>query len=470
MKQGNDIDQMRTLQKNIPGPKSIFGWRMNMIRFYRNPFIYSRCLYNTYGKVVALGQGEKPSYVFAFGPELNERILTNPDLFKVSSSLVKIPKDSLLGRMFFNNLIMMSGEKHKQHRRLMQPAFHREQIKTYCNDMVQLTQRLSNSWQENSVIELNHEMKTLTQRIAVKTLFGLYDEAELDQMGRLIHQMTKSLLFVTLAPINLPGTPYNRALRSAEQLNNHVRAMIAEKRLETNATDVLASLIQARDEDGTQLNDDELVGHTFTLYVAGHETTANALTWAVFLLSQHPDILYKLSEELDGTLGGCDPTIEKLGSLSLLDGVIKETLRLLPPAGIGVRITSDSCKLGDFTIPKDTNVFFNQMITHRLPELYDEPDCFKPERWDIIKRSPYEYLPFNAGQHMCIGWNFALQEMKVILAVLLQRFQFSVVHNAKISPNMMMRPKYGMPMYILKPNRQLKQTSVRGTINQLITF
>ncbi|MEM5640848.1 cytochrome P450 [Bacillus toyonensis] len=110
------------------------------------------------------------------------------------------------------------------------------------------------------------------------------------------------------------------------------------------------------------------------------------------------------------------------------------------------------------------------MITHRLPELYDEPDCFKPERWDIIKRSPYEYLPFSAGQHMCIGWNFALQEMKVILAVLLQRFQFSAVHNAKISPNMMMRPKYGMPMYILKPNRQLKQTSVRGTINQLITF
>ncbi|MFV5170635.1 cytochrome P450 [Bacillus cereus] len=117
--------------------------------------------------------------------------------------------------------------------------------------------------------------------------------------------------------------------------------------------------MQARDEDGTQLNDEELVGHTFTLYVAGHETTANALTWAIFLLSQHPDILYRLLEELDG----CDPTIEKLGSLSLLDGVIKETLRLLPPAGIGVRITSDSCKLGDFTIPKDTNVFLNQMIT-----------------------------------------------------------------------------------------------------------
>ncbi|EJQ92398.1 cytochrome P450 [Bacillus cereus] len=128
MKLGNGINQIRTLQKSIPGPKSIFGWRMNMIRFYRSPFMYSRWLHDTYGKVVTLGQGKKPSYVFAFGPELNEQILTNPDLFKVSSSLVKIPKDSLLGRMFFNNLIMMTGEKHKQHRRLMQPAFHRKQI------------------------------------------------------------------------------------------------------------------------------------------------------------------------------------------------------------------------------------------------------------------------------------------------------------------------------------------------------
>ncbi|MBJ8009694.1 Cytochrome P450 [Bacillus mycoides] len=470
MKLGNGINQIRTLQKSIPGPKSIFGWRMNMIRFYRSPFMYSRWLHDTYGKVVTLGQGKKPSYVFAFGPELNEQILTNPDLFKVSSSLVKIPKDSLLGRMFFNNLIMMTGEKHKQHRRLMQPAFHRKQIVTYCTDMVQLTQRLINNWQEDSVIELNHEMKKLTQRIAVKTLFGLYNEAELDQMGRLIHQMTKSLLFVTLAPINLPGTPYHRALRSAEQLDNHVRAMIAEKRLEINATDVLASLIQARDEDGTQLTDDELVGHTFTLYVAGHETTANALTWSIFLLSQHPDILYNLLEELDGTLGSSDPTLEKLSLLPLLDGVIKETLRLLPPAGVGVRITSDSCKLGGFTIPKDTNVFFNQMVTHRLPELYDEPDCFKPERWNIIKRSLYEYLPFSAGQHMCIGWNFAIQEMKVVLAVLLQRFQFSVVHNAKISPNMMMRPIHGMPMHITSQHSRFQRIPVRGTINQLVNF
>lgn len=457
-------------RKSIPGPRSLLGWKMNMLRFYRNPFTYSRWLHDEYGKIVALGHGEKPSYIFAFGPEYNQQILTDPDLFQISSSLLKVPEESLLGKMFYNNLLLMTGEKHKKHRRLMQPAFHRQQIVSYCNDMVSLTNRLGDDWEKKQQIDLNQEMKKLTQRIAVKTLFGLYNEEELDQMGEYIHKMTKSLLWVTLAPFNIPGTPYNQALRSAERLDTHVRSMIEKKRSETNATDVLASLVHARDEDGSRLTDDELVGHTFTLYVAGHETTANALTWSIFLLHQHPDILSHLLEELDGNLKGNDPSIENLSSLSLLDGVIKESLRLLPPAGIGVRITSKSCELGGYTIPKGTNVFFNQMITHRLPDLYEEPDRFKPERWSSIKRSPYEYLPFSAGQHMCIGWNFATQEMKVALAILLQRFRFAMVPDSKITPNMMMRPIHGMPMKVVPQDSQFQRVPIRGAINQYIDF
>ncbi|PTM57768.1 cytochrome P450 [Desmospora activa] len=458
------------IQKSIPGPRSIFGAQMNMVRFYRNPLVYSRWLYQTYGNVVALGSSKKPSHVFAFGPELNKQILTDPDRFGASDSLVKIPRDTVLGRMYFNNLLLMTGEKHRQHRRLMQPAFHRQQIRAYCEDMVQLTHRISDSWQGQAEVELNHEMKKLTQYIAVKTLFGLYNEAELERMGKLIDGLTKSLVFATAAPINLPGTPYRRALRIAEQLNHHIRSMITKKRAETDATDVLASLVQARDEDGSFLTDDELVGHAFTLYVAGHETTANALTWSIFLLSQHPDILSDLLEELDGALGGSDPTLEKLASLTLLDSVIKESLRLLPPAGIGVRITADTCELGGYEIPKGTNVYFSQMVTHRLPDLYDEPDRFKPQRWSTMKRTPFEYLPFSAGEHMCIGWNFATQEMKVVLAILLQRYRFSAVHNAKISPNLMMRPVHGMPMHVVPQDRQFQRVPVRGTIHRWIDF
>ena len=454
----------------IPGPRSVLGWKMNMLRFFRSPFAYQRLLYDTYGNLVALNQGDKPSTIFAFGPEHNQQIVTNPDFFEISSELVKVPKETVLGQLFYHNLPLMSGEKHKQHRRLMLPAFHHERVMRYGAEMVRLTERLTDEWQGRAEIELNQEMKKLTQRIAVKTLFGVANEEELDEMGTLITQMTKSILWVTLAPVNLPYSPYRRALRVAERLNVHIRSMIERKRSEPDAADVLASLVHAHDEDGARLTDEELVGHTFTLFVAGHETTANALTWTIFLLSQHPDVMSDLLEELHGAVGEGEPALEKLNSLPLLEGVVKESLRLMPPAQIGARVTTASCELGGVTIPPNTNVYFSQFITHRLPELYEEPNRFEPGRWSTMRRTPYEYLPFSAGPHMCIGWGFAMQEMKVVLSILLRRFRFSVVPRAVISPNLVMRPVNGMPMRIVPQDGKFGREPVRGTIRQLVDW
>jgi cytochrome P450 len=259
-------------------------------------------------------------------------------------------------------------------------------------------------------------------------------------------------------------------LRISEQLDAFIRATIARKREQQDATDVLAALIQAHDEDGTKLSDDELVGHAFTLFAAGHETTSNALTWTLFLLSQHPRVFADLLDELEGTLHGNAPTIEQLGHLPLLDGVVKESLRLLPPASIGIRVTSASCELGGFTLPKGASIIYSEFVTHRLPELYKEPDRFKPERWATLDRSPYEYLPFSAGRHMCIGAGFATQEMKVVLAMLLQRYRLSVIPNARISANISMRPAHGMPMRVFSQDRQFQRVPIRGTITELIDF
>ncbi|MDR6224085.1 cytochrome P450 [Desmospora profundinema] len=253
-------------------------------------------------------------------------------------------------------------------------------------------------------------------------------------------------------------------------MDTSVRSMIERKRSQPSATDVLAALVQARDEDGAVLSDDELIGHTFTLFVAGHETTSNALTWTIFLLSQHPDILADLLDELDGALQGASPTMEKLNQLPLLEGVVKESLRLLPPASIGMRITGSPCVLGGFFLPKGSNIFYSPFVTHRLPELYPEPNRFHPKRWAGLKRSPYEFLPFGAGPHMCMGWAFAMQEMKVVLAMLLQRYRLFVVDHTKIEPNLNMRPKYGMPMRIFPQGRQFQRGTVRGAIHQLVDF
>jgi cytochrome P450 len=459
-------------QRPIPGPRAfpLFGKQVNLLRFYRNPFRLLRSLHATYGHVAALAQGD-PSFVFAFGSELNHQLLAQPELFENGTGpLIRLPKNTAVERLFAQNLAVMNGTHHKQQRRLMQPAFHRQQVQGYCTDMVALTERMLDRWQPHSSIDLLTEMQQLTQQIAVKTLFGVDDEAELRQVGILMRRaitLTTSPLAL-LAPFNVPGLPFHRANRLTERLEDYIRSLAARKRKEPDATDVLATLVRVRDEDGAKLNDAKLIGHAFTLFVAGHETTSNALTWALFLLNQHPRICADLLDELEGTLHGAAPMVEQLGQLRLLEGVVKESLRLLPPAPIGIRIAAADCELAGYALPRGANVIYSEFITHRLPELYPEPDRFKPERWFTLERSTYEYLPFAAGPHMCIGWAFATQELKLVLAMLLQRYRLAVVPGATIAPHIGMRPIKGMPMRVLVQDRQFERVPVRGGIHELV--
>jgi len=455
-------------RRTIPGPPALplLGWRANMFKLFGDPFRYLRWLHDTYGDVVALAQGD-PSWVCAFGPELNFRLLANPELFEVSAEPFQkvLLKDTAITRLGAHSLQMMKGEHHKQQRRLIQPALHKQQVVRYDNDMVALTQSMLDSWQGRSEIDLYREMKQLTRRIVVKLLFGLDDEVELDHISMLMERMGQALLVALIAPINMPGTPYHRALHTAERLEVALRSLIAHKRSEIEATDLLAVLIQAHDEDGTKLSDDELLSHTFTLFGAGHETTTNALTWTIFLLNQHPQ---SFSDLLDGTLHGNPPTGEQVQHLTLLDGVVKESLRLLPPAVFGRRNTTASCELGSFVLPKGAAVIYSEFVTHRLPELYEEPDRFKPERWAALRRTAYEYLPFSAGQHRCIGAEFAIQEIKMVLATLLQRYRLSVMPGARIATNLAMRPVHGVPMHVFPQDRRFQRVPVRGGIHNLI--
>ncbi len=463
-----------TAQRTIPGPSALplVGRWANMLKLFSTPCTYSRWLHDTYGDVVAMKRDD-PTYVFAFGPAFNFQLLSQPALFEVGKGkILKMPKDTAWGRLQYYNLLNMNGEHHKQQRHLMQPAFHKRQIGLYRDDMEMLTQRMLERWQSLPEINLHAEMKKLTQRITVKTLLGLDDEKEVDRVGDLLQQLeaSQSLGLIT-PPIDVPGMPYHRMLRLAEQLESFVHTMIARKRSEPEATDVLAALVHAHDEDGAALSNDELTGHTFLLYVAGHVTTANALTWTLFLLHQHPRILEDLLDELDSKLHGDAPSLEQLQQLSLLDGVIKESLRLLPPTPTSMRIAASPCEVGGFALPKGSTIFYSPFITHHLPELYEEPYRFKPQRWAALSRSPYEYLPFAAGSHRCIGAEFAQQEMKVVLAMLLQRYRLAVVPNARIEPKgSNLEPAGGMTVRIFPQDRRFERVPVRGSIDKLVEF
>lgn len=460
------------LQRAIPGPRALplIGGKVNLIRFFRDPFRTLRRLHSTYGDVVALAQGD-PSFVFAFGPALNHQLLAQPELFLVGTGpLIRLPKHTAAERLFTQNLTVMNGNHHKQQRRLMQPAFHRQQVQSYATAMAALTQRMLDRWEPGTTIDLLTEMQQLTQQIAITTLFGLDGERELAQVGKLLRRaiLAATSPLALLAPYNLPGLPFHRANRLMEQVEGYIRSVVSRKRAQPDATDVLATLVQVRDEDGTRLSDDELIGHAFTLFVAGHETTSNALMWTLFLLNQHPRVHADLLDELEGALHGAAPTIEQLGRLPLLEGVVKESLRLLAPAPIGVRNTAAPCELGGYHLPRDASVVYSEFITHRLPELYAEPDRFKPERWLSLERSTYEYLPFAAGPHMCIGWAFAMQELKLVLAMLVQRYRLALAPNTVLSPGIGMRPTRGMPVRVFPQDRRFESVPVRGTIHDLV--
>jgi cytochrome P450 len=218
------------------------------------------------------------------------------------------------------------------------------------------------------------------------------------------------------------------------------------------------------------LTDDEVIGQTNVLFLAGHETTANGLTWTLFLLDQHPEVMADVLDELTGELCGEAPSVEQLGKLPLLERVINESLRLLPPITWASRAATASFNLGPYSMPAGTTVIVSHYMTHRLPELYSDPDKFLPDRWLTINPGTYEYIPFSAGPRMCVGAHFAMMEMKTVLAILLQRYRLATLPGAKIDRKITftMKPKNGLPMIVNEQDRCFTCMPVLGDVREMV--
>lgn len=468
----------------IPGPKPVpvIGWRGNMLQFLRDPLTYLNNAYHTYGSVVAFARGGNsnllssvdhcPGTIFAFGAANNQAILTQPDVYQSSpmssTKLGHTPTTRLLSGIF-----SMNGDKHRQQRRLMMPAFHKKRIETYRDDMAAMTDRMLESWQAGSQRDVHADMMELTLQIACKTLFGVNVAAGDQNIGAMIEKWIKSNLNPLItAKVDLPGTPYRKFTTLSTQLDNAFHAILERKRKGGDDGDVLSMLIQTRDENGEQMTEDELVGQANILFFAGHETTANALTWTIFLLNRHPDIYERVMQELDSVLGGATPTVEQIGQLELLDRVIKESLRILSPVPFLLRVAMEETELDGYRIPVGTEVIYSPYITHHMPEIYPEPERFNPDRWLNSNPSPYEYLPFGAGIRMCIGATFASMEAKLVLAMMLQRYHLALPPDAKVDRSVMitMSPKNGLPVLIQPQKRQyaVHGAALQGNIRELV--
>jgi len=427
----------------------LLGPSAELLRFVLDPIAHIGALFEKYGPIAQLVVGSPtrivsternvPGTVFVYGPDYNRALLTNhADFHKCALSGPLYPEEPLSPRTrpltrMLTGLFHANEADHRQQRRLLMPAFHRSRIESYRDEMVAVTEELLSEYRPGTTRDIRPDMMYVTLRIATSTLFG-GELAELGlQIGHDIESWATTLRSANIVPFDLPLSPYRRWLDLSGNIDRRVREVIRRKRENPGlGRDMLSMLIEARDEGGGQLSEDELIGHAGVIFGAGHETSSNALSWTLLLLALHPRILADLCDELSGKLRGGAPTFEDLADLPLLDHVIKESLRLFPPGPLNHRIAARDSVLGEYPIPAGTEVLSSIYHTHRIPDLYPDPLRFRPERWQTSDPGPYGYNPFSAGPRMCIGATFAWFEIKIVLALLLQRFRLDLVPNQRI--------------------------------------
>ena len=381
-----------------------------------------------HGDFVPIRFGPFPAHM-AYGPAEIEEVLVDraADFRKSFGTRMLIP---LLG----NGLLTAEGDEWLRHRRLASPAFHRERVEGYGRTMASYAQDSVDSWTDGEIVDLHDEMTALTLRIVARTLFDNDVTARIEEVASLgtwiqdfYYLRFASLRF--LIPTWLP-TPGNRQLaRATRRLDDVVYGIIRERRPGEDRGDLLSMLLLARDEQGVGMSERQVRDEVMTLLLAGHETTALALSWAFLLLDRNPGARDRLEAELAAVLGDGPASPDDVPALPYTQAVINETLRLYPPAYVTGREAIRDTTIGGTRIPKRHIVLISMYTTHRDPRFFPEPDAFRPERWldGLEKRLPRgAFIPFGMGSRKCVGASFAMMEATLLLATIARRWRFEL--------------------------------------------
>jgi cytochrome P450 len=368
-----------------------------------------------------------------------------------------------VGVLVGKGLLTSEGDFWRRQRRLSQPAFHRQYLAGLGATMVSATEDMAERWhiraKGGQPFDIALEMMRLTLRIASLTLFSTDISSETETVGPALRTAFEHVGFLLVHPfalsLNLP-TARNLRFRQAKRVLDRVVYKIIDQRRRSgkDAGDLLSMLLLARDEEtGGGMNDEQLRDEVLTLFIAGHETTAVALSWTFYLLALNPDADHKLRAELDRVLCGRSPSVDDLPNLRYTRMVLEESMRLYPPAWALPRQAIEDDVLGGYHIPAGSMVDISQYVTHRRPDLWEDPEKFDPERFtpeQSANRPRFAYYPFGGGARTCIGNNFAMMEAQLILATIAQRFRFQLVREHPIvpDPTFVLKPRYGVMMKI----------------------
>lgn len=429
----------------------------NIPELRRDSLGYFRALRRTQGDFAPFWFGSTPVFLLSH-PSYVQHVLqdNNKNYSKATRGFQKL--SLLLGQ----GLLTSDGDFWRRQRRIAQPAFHREKITKFGEMMGQAALSTVERWRNFATgkpTDVALEMMRLTMQIVGETLLGGHVVDTAHEVGAALtfalRETMDRVLRLWDMPLAIP-TPHNlRYRRAISVIDAVVQRVITEHRQAPERyDDLLVMLLAARDpETGEQMSDAQLRDEVVTMFLAGHETTANALSWTWYLLSQHPDVTNKMLEELHTVLGGRVPTVAELAKLPYTAAVFDESLRLFPPAWSFARRAENEDQVGPHTIPAQSIVFLSPYIVHRHPDFWQRPNDFWPERFftsEVQNLPRFAFFPFGGGPRQCIGNNFALMEAQIILATLLQHFSFSLAPDFVVQPEpvVVLRPKYGMQMLV----------------------
>ncbi len=434
-----------------PGPKPlpVFG---NLLEFGRDQLTFVQRMHDTYGDMATISMGNR-KLVLLFKPEYVRYLLTENarNFYTLQSG------GGDLSEVLGEGLLTIEGEAHRQQRRLVQPAFHKKRVENYADDMVRFTQEMLAEWHAGQEIDIARAMQTLTLRIVAKSLFNMELASQVADLGHnfseMIENRRNTLARVLNIYLDAPFTRYGKRMGARRNIDALIYSLIRERRAEGGDTgDVLSMLLTAQDGEAG-LSDIQVRDNVMTLMAAGHETTANALTWTFYHLSQNPDVCKKLLAELQTVLAGRAPTVADIPNLPYTDWVISEAMRLYPPVWMMGRRAIEDFDLGGYHFPAGTLFGLSQWVLHHMPELWGDPQAFRPERWDPaeIKKVPqWSYFPFGGGPRICIGMPFAQLEAKLLLATILQHFtpRLAPGFHVQLQPLVTLRAKYGLKVVL----------------------
>jgi cytochrome P450 len=467
---------MSIVTKFPPGPTYKLPGKL-LRQFIRDPINTLSTIAREYGEI---------SY-FKLGPE-HVYLINNPDY--IEKVLIYDHRNFKKGKrlqtakiVLGEGLVTSEGDFHNHQRRLIQPIFHPKQIMIYSNIMTDYAVRMRNRWKDGSTVDISEEMMRLTLGIICKSVLNYDVESEAQEVGKALttvrnySKRLQSPIGQVLNKIPILPAP-KRAREARKKLDSLVYGLISDRRQQEESgsemryDDLLSRLMQAQESntanhvsnngisststsptstsDG-KMSDKQVRDEVMTIFIAGHETTSNALTWTFCLLSQYPNVERKLHDEIELVLGNRIPTADDIPKLQYTEMVLRESMRIYPPVWTMGRRVENDYTVGEYTIPAGSSILMCQYVMHHDPRYYEKPEEFNPDRWtdDFKTRLPrFSYFPFGGGIRGCIGESFAWMEGVLIIATIAQEWSMHLVpsQRIKLDPAITLRSKYGMKM------------------------